>query len=176
MSARVFVDTHVFVYLFDRNAPAKQRRARDILERDAPRVFDQHRCTKLWYIVGMRLARDKVRSLARARGLTLSEALRRAKVSRNAFYHLTRQPTVVPRSVHALGVALAVPSSALLDETPPSLDDRAAALLREARRIHARYPQSSFDNIWHTLWLLEVSPAERLQRSLIRGHAASPDR
>jgi len=124
----------------------------------------------------MRLARDKVRILARARGLTLSEALRRAKVSRNAFYHLTRRPTVVPRTVHALGAALGVPSSELLDETPPSAEDRATALLREARRIHARNPECSFDNIWHTLWLLEVSPAERLHRSLIRGHAASPDR
>ena len=124
----------------------------------------------------MRLARDKVRILARARGLTLSEALRRAKVSRNAFYHLARRPTVVPRSVHALGAALGVPGSALLDETPPSAEDRATALLREARRIHARNPECSFDNIWHTLWLLEVSPAERLHRSLIRGRAASPDR
>lgn len=120
---------------------------------------------------GMRLARDKVRLLARARGLTLSEALRRARVSRNAFYHLARRPTVVPRSVHALGEALGVRSSELLDEMPPSPDGRTAALLREARRIHARHPQSSFENIWHTLWLLEVSPAERLHRSLIRGHA-----
>jgi hypothetical protein len=124
----------------------------------------------------MRLARHKVRLLARARGLTLSEALRRAKVSRNAFYHLTRRPTVVPRSVHALGAALGVPSSALLDERPPSPEDRAAALLREARRIQARNPQCFFDNIWHTLWLLELSPAERLHRSLFRGHAASPHR
>jgi transcriptional regulator with XRE-family HTH domain len=124
----------------------------------------------------VRLAGDKIRSLARARGLTLSEALRRAEVSRNAFYHLTRRPTVVPRSVLALAEVLGVRSSDLLDETPPSPDDRAAALLREARRIHARSPQSSFENIWHTLWLLEVSPAERLHRSLIRGHAASPHR
>jgi hypothetical protein len=124
----------------------------------------------------MKLAREKVRLLARARGLTLSEALRRAKVSRNAFYHLTRRPTVVPRSVHALGEALGVRSSELLDETPPSPDDRSTALLREAQRIHARSPQSSFENIWHTLWLLEMSPAQRLHRSLIRGHGASPHR
>lgn len=124
----------------------------------------------------MRLAREKVRLLARARGLTLTEALRRAKVSRNAFYHLTRRPTVVPRSIHALGTALGVRDSALLDETPPSPGDRAAALLREARRINTRRPQSSFENIWHTLLLLETSPAERLHRSLVRGRSASPDR
>jgi hypothetical protein len=121
----------------------------------------------------VRLALDKVRLLARARGLTLSEALRRARVSRNAFYHLARRPTVVPRSIHALGEALGVPSSELLHETPSSVAGRTAALLEEARRIHARHPQSSFENIWHTLWLLEVSPAERLHRSLIRGRATS---
>jgi len=124
----------------------------------------------------MRFAPDKVRRLARARGLTLSEALRRARVSRNAFYHLARRATVVPRTVVALGTALGVPIAELLDEAPASPDQRAAALLREARRIHARNPQASFDNIWHTLWMLEQSPAERLRRSLIRGHAVSPDR
>jgi hypothetical protein len=79
----------------------------------------------------MRLAPEKRRLLARARGLTRSEALRRGKVN------------------------------------------RAVALLQEARRIQARYPQCSFDNIWQTLWLLELGPAERLQRSLIRGRRPS---
>jgi hypothetical protein len=124
----------------------------------------------------VRLARDKVRRLARARGLTLSEALRRARVSRNAFYHLARRPTVLPGSVHALSEALGVHSCELLDETPPSRNVRAATLVREARRIHAHHPRSSFENIWHTLWLLDVSPAERLRRSLIRGRTTTPHR
>lgn len=121
----------------------------------------------------MKLAGGKVRALARARGLTLTETLRRAKVSRNAFYHLVRQPSVIPKTIHALGAALGVPVSALLDEAVPSLDDRAAVLLKEARSIHARNPRTSFDNIWHTLWLLEVSPEERLHRSLTRGHTTA---
>lgn len=33
MTDRVFLDTNVLVYVFDRDAPAKQRRARDLLER-----------------------------------------------------------------------------------------------------------------------------------------------
>jgi AcrR family transcriptional regulator len=124
----------------------------------------------------VKLAREKVHLLARARGLTLSEVLRRARVSRNTFYHLARRPTVLPGSVHALGEALGVRSSELLDEPPPSAPDRTAALLREARRIRARHPRSSFENIWHTLWLLDVSPAERLRRSLVRGRTTSPHR
>ena len=81
----------------------------------------------------MKLARQRVRTLARERGFTLTEALRRARVSRNAFYHLARRATVVPRSVHALGAALGVTSAALLDEAPLSPEARAAALLSEAR-------------------------------------------
>jgi hypothetical protein len=124
----------------------------------------------------MKLARDRVRRLSGERGITVSEALRRAKVSRNAFYHLTRRSTVVPRSVHALGAALGVSISALLEEGPPASEKRAAALLREAQRIHAQNPASSFDNIWHTLWLLELAPAERLRRSLYRGRASARHR
>lgn len=36
MSDRVFIDSNVFVYLFDREAPAKQRKARQILEAEGP--------------------------------------------------------------------------------------------------------------------------------------------
>jgi transcriptional regulator with XRE-family HTH domain len=121
----------------------------------------------------VRLALEKVRRLAEQRGFTVTEALRRAGVSRNAFYHLTRRATVVPRSVHALGTTLGVPTAALLDETAPPQEDRAATLLSEARAIHARHARSSFDNIWHALWLLEAAPAERLRRSLIRGRASA---
>lgn len=124
----------------------------------------------------MRLSTAKVRALARTRGLTLSEALRRARVSRNAFYHLARRPTVLPRSVEALAAALGVRSAVLLEEPPSAPEARAKALLGEARRIHTRHPRSSFENIWHTLWLLEASPEERLSRSLVRGRAGSRHR
>jgi hypothetical protein len=124
----------------------------------------------------MKLSARKVGDLARARGLTLSEALRRAAVSRNAFYTLARRPAVVPGSIRALASTLGVPVSELLDEDRPSPSVRAAALLREARRIHARHPRSSFENVWHTLWLLEEAPGERLRRSLTRGRATARHR
>ena len=50
------------------------------------------------------------------------------------------------------------------------------ALLREAKGICARHPRASFDNVWHTLCLLELTPEERLNRSLIRGRAATVQR
>ena len=41
--------------------------------------------------------------------------------------------------------------------------------MREARRIRARNRRSEFENLWHTLNLLELPPTERLVRSLVRG-------
>ena len=55
-----------------------------------------------------------------------------------------------------------------------------ASARRWARRLSARveevlaaHPSADRDNVRHTLILLEQPPLERLQRSLIRGRAAS---
>jgi len=120
----------------------------------------------------MRLDARRVRELARTRGMTLGEALRRAGVSRTAYYSLTRRPTALPGTIHALAGTLGLPPSALLVEDPPPARRRTEALLREARKIHAQKRDGSFENIWHTLFLLDAAPAERLNRSLIRGRAA----
>jgi len=45
---------------------------------------------------------------------------------------------------------------------------RILALVREARRIQSHSPHAEFANLWHTLILLELTPAERLARCLIR--------
>jgi hypothetical protein len=121
----------------------------------------------------MRLRADRVRRLARMRGLTLTEALRRAGVSRNAFYSLAGRPTVLPKSIHSLARLLGVPAGALCEETAAEPEARASALLAEARAIRSRHREASFENIWHTLWLLELTPEERLRRSLVRGAGAA---
>ena len=121
----------------------------------------------------MKLDADMARELARRQGLTLSEVLRRAGVSRTAFYSLARRPSVVPRTVTAVARVLGLPPSRLLRETPDVVRDRALDLAREARRIHARHRGSDFANLWHTLNLLELTPAERLARSLVRGRTRS---
>jgi transcriptional regulator with XRE-family HTH domain len=117
----------------------------------------------------VRLDTDTVSALARQQGLSLSEALRRAGVSRTAFYSLARRPTALPGTITLLARVLGVPASRLLSEGAGVQSDRAQALLREARRIRARSRGSVFENVWHTLNLLELTPAERLARSLLRG-------
>jgi transcriptional regulator with XRE-family HTH domain len=117
----------------------------------------------------MKLDADVARELARRQGLTLSEVLRRAGVSRTAFYSLARRRSVVPRTVTAVARVLGLPPSRLLRETRDTVRERAEDLAREARYIHARSRGSDFANVWHTLNLLELAPAERLARSLARG-------
>ena len=102
--------------------------------------------------------------------MTLQALLDEAGVSRTAYYSLVRKDSVLPRSVGALAGTLRVRPSALLAEAGPA-EWRARALLRKAQRIATRNPGTSFEDIWHTLVLLEEEPAERLRRSLLRGRA-----
>lgn len=54
--------------------------------------------------------------------------------------------------------------------------DRAFERRRRALAICEAEPQASFENVWHTLILLELAPIERLNRSLIRGRSAAIQR
>lgn len=98
--------------------------------------------------------------------------LEHAGVSRTAYYSLARRPSVLPKSVHALAVALGLHPAELLEESVP-MDQAVAARIDEARAICESDPGASFENVWHTLCLLESPPVERLNRSLTRGRAAS---
>jgi hypothetical protein len=63
--------------------------------------------------------------------------------------------------------------------TDRDVDDarnRALARLEEAKRICAAEPDASFENVWYTLILLELSPIERLNRGLLRGRAVAVQR
>lgn len=120
----------------------------------------------------MRLSHQKVRRLCAERGLSLSELLEKAGVSRTAFYSLTSRPSVVPESVTAVAAALHVDERDLLD--PASMEETAVrARLRRAKKICGADPDLDFENVWHTLTLLEMSPRERLERSLRRGRSAA---
>jgi len=105
--------------------------------------------------------------------MTLGTLLERAGVSRTAYYSLARRPSVLPRSVHALAGALGLHPAEILAESSATMDETVAARVDEARAICEKEPSASFENVWHTLCLLESPPVERLNRSLTRGRAAS---
>jgi AcrR family transcriptional regulator len=120
----------------------------------------------------MRLSGENIKKLCGARRLSLNALLKRAGVSKTAFYHLIYKDSVLPRSIDALAATLGVRSSALLEEADRK-SRRALRLLEAADRIAGSDPSMDRDNVRHTLLLLEEKPIERLQRSLLR--AQKPD-
>ena len=64
----------------------------------------------------------------------------------------------------------------VLDSDVDRVRARAEERVREAVAICAAEPLASFDNVWHTLILLELTPLERLNRSLLRGRGMAAHR
>jgi len=66
----------------------------------------------------------------------------------------------------------AMPKAASTSEmTPAEARERALDRRSKALAICAAEPEATFENVWHTLVLLELPPLERLNRSLQRGRA-----
>ena len=94
--------------------------------------------------------------------------LREAGVSRNAFYTLARNESVIPKSLVLIADHLGVSVSALLDDTVTPAE-RIKSLIVESDRISRRHGDVDRDNVRHTLLLLNEEPLERLRRALQRG-------
>lgn len=71
-----------------------------------------------------------------------------------------------------------VPSLPVTRPSPDADRQRLIALerRRKAEAICQAHPEASFENVWHSLVLLELPPIERLNRSLTRGRAAAARR
>jgi hypothetical protein len=124
----------------------------------------------------MRLSAEKVRALANGQSRSLSAVLREAAVSRTAFYSLARRRSLLPRTVYAVAEALGVRASDVLDSPDRSPEELMAARLADARAMATAHPTAAFENIWHTLALLDLPPIDRLNRSLLRGRAITVHR
>jgi transcriptional regulator with XRE-family HTH domain len=117
----------------------------------------------------MKLSLSKVRDLTRQRSLSLTRLLEQSGVSRTAFYSLARRESVLPKTVRELARTLRVSPLEILEA--PTEQDGPSTRVDRARRIAALAPSADFRNIWHTLALLELTPVERLERSLLRGRS-----
>lgn len=116
----------------------------------------------------MKLNKERLAALAEERGWNLSKLLNKADVSRTAFYSLTRSETLLPRSILALADVLNVsPEEFLTFES--KIERKIRRLQRKADLLKENFPESEWDNFWHTLLLLEEHPIKRLERSLARG-------
>jgi transcriptional regulator with XRE-family HTH domain len=118
----------------------------------------------------MRLSANQIKRLCARRSMTLQALLASIAVSRTAYYSLVRKDSVLPASVRSIAGALGVIPSSILDEDP-EITWRVQARVRQARSIVSANPGTLFENVWHTLAVLDDSPVERLRRSLLRGRA-----
>lgn len=123
----------------------------------------------------MKLSAKRIKRRCARLGITLSQMLEQAKVSRTAYYSLARKESVLPGSVRAIANQLGVAPSRILIEADAA-ERRAAALLRVAKKVVRKNPGASFENVWHTLMLLQDPPVDRLRRSLLRGRALDSHR
>jgi transcriptional regulator with XRE-family HTH domain len=120
----------------------------------------------------MRLDDEAIRRRCEARGVALSRVLREAGVSRTAYYSLKRRESVLPKTVLRLATVLDASASELLDESG-SEQKRARRRVHVATRIAGESRGTSFENVWHTLALLDEPPSQRLNRALRRGRAGT---
>jgi len=126
----------------------------------------------LWYNELVRISVERIKSLCRQRGNTLTGLLAAADVSRNAFYSLARRGTVLPRSLVAVCAQLGVrPGEVLTDDDRET--EAMRSLLAEADAIAGRGKGMDRENVRHTLLLLREKPIDRLRRALVR--AQKPD-
>jgi transcriptional regulator with XRE-family HTH domain len=118
----------------------------------------------------VKLSSARIKKLCRSRGIGLGDLLRRAGVSRTAYYSLVRKSSILPKSADALAATLDVPPSRLIEE--PDHLEKARRILLQVDRVMSRHPEASREDVLHTLRLLELKPIERLRRGLLRGRAS----
>ena len=115
----------------------------------------------------MKIYLERLKSICAKQDLTLSELLQSAGVSRNAFYTLARQNSILPKSIQAIANYLQIPPSSFIVDGGSDLQ-KGLNLIKRVQGITFRNELVDPDNIRHTLILLEEKPVERLRRALLR--------
>jgi len=116
----------------------------------------------------MRISIAVIKDKCHQQKITMSELLKQAGVSRNAFYTLAREDSVLPKSIRAIAKSLDISPSEFLTE-----DNQEMEMMKRLRNkvddIARKHKKVDRDNIRHTLLLLREPPIERLRRALTRG-------
>lgn len=116
----------------------------------------------------VKLSAPDIRKICKDRGISLTDALAQAGVSRTAYYALLRRSTVLPASLTRLAKYLRVPPSYVLLEPEDFEVSRAKEIALEAERIARKTKVHDIENVRHALLLLDLTPAERMARGLRR--------
>ena len=115
----------------------------------------------------MRIALERLKRICAEQKLTLSELLQTSGVSRNAFYSLARQDSILPRSIRTIAHRLQVPPSSFLIDDGSDIQ-KGLSLISQVQEIVTQHADIDPDNIRHTLILLQERPIDRLRRALRR--------
>ena len=115
----------------------------------------------------MRLDVQRIRSICAGRELTLGAVLRKARVSRTAYYSLARKDSIVPKSIGRLAAAMDVPVRDLVEDEE-SMRAELRRLATQAEEVATAHRGMNPEDIRHTLILLKHPPVERLRRALRR--------
>jgi transcriptional regulator with XRE-family HTH domain len=116
----------------------------------------------------MRISLEVIKEKCRQRKITLSELLKQAGVSRNAFYTLAREEFVLPKSIRAIAKSLNISPSEFLTEDNKEME-KMKLLLNKVDDIAKKYKNIDRDTIRHTLLSMREPPIECLRRALTRG-------
>lgn len=120
----------------------------------------------------MRVSLEAIKDMCSEQGLTLTELLEQAGVSRNAFYSLAREASILPRSIKAIAESLHVSPLEFLTEDSPEVE-KMKRLLNKVDEIAKANKGIDRDNVRHTLLLMDESPIESLRRALTRGQQSN---
>lgn len=115
----------------------------------------------------MRLNEESIKSYCNNNGLSLKSLLVKAKVSKTAYYSLTRKNNILPKSLINIATTLGIKPSSLLEEESRE-ERKIKRVIADAAAILESNPGLSRDNVIHTLLLLSEKPMERLRRGLLR--------
>ena len=116
----------------------------------------------------MQMDTSKLKELCRKQRIRLRDLLNEAKVSRTAYYSLTRKESVLPKSVCRIARRLGVSPIRFLEDPAKSVE-RIRELQARTDTICRRHPGIDRDVALRTLMNLELPPIERLRKALIRG-------
>lgn len=116
----------------------------------------------------MHISTQSLKKIIKNNGLDIKSVLKKAGVSKTAYYSLVKKESVLPGSILAIAKVLQVKPTAFLENESAS-ERKMKRGLKKLENIMKKYPCHERENIWHTLLLLQEKPIERLRRGLRRG-------
>ncbi len=110
----------------------------------------------------------KIKKLCKSKGITLNELIKKAGISKTAYYHLIRKKQLLVNSILEIAICLDTETKQITSFWNQA-EEQYYHLNSKLEELCLKYPELNRDNAWHTLLLLSEEPLQRLDRALLRG-------